>query len=69
MVSILSAIGAGRKSLVVLPEKNDMVVRSLSNIEGVKVAYTNTINVYDILNCDTLVIGQAAVEMIQEVYA
>ena len=69
MVSMLSAIGAGRKSLVVLPEKNDMVVRSLSNIEGVKVAYSNTINVYDILNADTLVIGQAAVEMIQEVYA
>jgi large subunit ribosomal protein L4 len=46
-----------------------MAVRSLSNIEGVKVAYSNTINVYDILNCDTLVIGQAAVEMIQEVYA
>ena len=69
MVSMLCAIGAGRKSLVVLPEKNDMVVRSLGNIEGVKVAYSNTINVYDILNCDTLVIGQAAVEMIQEVYA
>ena len=68
MVSMLSAIGAGRKSLVVLPEKNDMIVRSLGNIEGVKVAYSNTINVYDILNADTLVIGQAAVEMIQEVY-
>ena len=69
MAAMLSAIGAGRKSLVVLPEKNEMVVRSLSNIDGVKVAYSNTINVYDILNCDTLVIGQAAVEMIQEVYA
>ena len=69
MASMLTAVGAGRKSLVVLPEKNDMAVRSLSNIEGVKVAYSNTINVYDILNCDTLVIGQAAVEMIQEVYA
>jgi large subunit ribosomal protein L4 len=69
MVKMLSAIGAGKKVLVVLPEKNEMVVRSLSNIEGVKVAYSNTINVYDILNCDTLVIGQAAVEMIQEVYA
>ena len=69
MASMLTAVGAGRKSLVVLPEKNEMAVRSLSNIEGVKVAYSNTINVYDILNCDTLVIGQAAVEMIQEVYA
>ena len=69
MVSMLAAIGAGKKSLVVLPEKNDMVVRSLGNIEGVKVAYSNTINVYDILNCDTLVIAQAAVNNIQEVYA
>ena len=69
MVKMLAAVGAAKKVLVVLPEKNEMVVRSLSNIEGVKVAYTNTINVYDILNCDTLVIGQAAVEMIQEVYA
>ncbi len=69
MVSMLAAIGAGKKSLVVLPEKNDMVVRSLSNIEGVKVAYSNTINVYDILNCETLVIAQAAVNNIQEVYA
>ena len=69
MASMLSAIGAGRKSLVVLPEKNEMVVRSLSNIEGVKVAYTNTINVYDILNCNTLVMAQGAAQKIQEVYA
>ena len=69
MVAMLAAIGAGRKSLVVLPEKDEKVFRSLSNIEGVKVAVAGAINVYDILNCDTLVIGQAAVEMIQEVYA
>ena len=69
MVSMLSAIGAGRKSLVVLPEKNDMVIRSLSNIEGVKVAVAGAINVYDILNCNTLVMAQGAAEKIQEVYA
>ena len=69
MVAMLAAIGAGRKSLVVLPEKDEKVFRSLSNIEGVKVAVAGAINVYDILNCNTLVMAQGAVEKIQEVYA
>ena len=69
MVNMLSAIGAGKKSLVVLDGPNAMVVKSLSNIAGVKVAYTNTINTYDILNCNTIVFAQAAVEKLQEVYA
>ena len=69
MASMLSAIGAGKKSLVVLDAPNAMVVKSLSNIAGVKVAYTNTINTYDILNCNTIVFAQAAVEKLQEVYA
>ena len=69
MVAMLAAIGAGRKSLVVLPEKDDKVFRSLSNIEGVKVAVAGAVNVYDILNCNTLVMAQGAVEKIQEVYA
>ena len=69
MVEMLSAIGAGKKSLVVLDGPNAMVVKSLSNIAGVKVAYTNTLNTYDILNCNTIVFAQAAVEKLQEVYA
>jgi len=69
MVAMLSAIGAGKKSLVVLDAPNAMVVKSLSNIAGVKVAYTNTINTYDILHCNTIVFAQAAVEKLQEVYA
>ena len=69
MVEMLSAIGAGKKSLVVLDGPNAMVVKSLSNIAGVKVAYTNTINTYDILNCNTIVFAQAAVEKLEEVYA
>ena len=69
MAAMLSAIGAGKKSLVVLDAPNAMVVKSLSNIAGVKVAYTNTINTYDILNCNTIVFAQAAVEKLQEVYA
>jgi large subunit ribosomal protein L4 len=69
MVEMLSAIGAGKKSLVVLDGPNAMVVKSLSNIAGVKVAYTNTLNTYDILNCNTIVFAQAAVEKLEEVYA
>ena len=69
MVNMLKAIGAEGKALVVLSENNDMVVRSLANIPGVKTAYANTINVYDILNCDKLVMAKGAVEQITEVYA
>ena len=69
MASMLTAVGAGRKSLVVLPEKNDMVYESFSNIPGVKVALSNTINVYDILNCDSFVVAKDAALKIQEVYA
>ena len=69
MADMLKAIGAGKKALVVLESKNDMVVKSLSNIAGVKVVYANTLNVYDILNANTVVFAQAAVQKIEEVYA
>ena len=69
MVNMLSAVGAKRKALVVLPEVDDKVIRSLGNIEGVKTALYNTINVYDILNCDSFIVAKAAAEKIEEVYA
>ena len=69
MVEMLANIGAGKKSLVVLDAANEMVSKSLANIPGVKVAYTNTLNVYDILNCNTIVFAQAAVAKLEEVYA
>jgi large subunit ribosomal protein L4 len=69
MVEMLKAVNAGRKALVVLDAPCDTVVKSLANIAGVKVAYTNTLNVYDILNCNTIVFAQAAVQKIEEVYA
>ncbi len=69
MVNMLAAVGAGKKALVVLAEPDEKVYRSLTNIPGVKVALSNTINVYDILNCDTLVTAQAAAQKIEEVYA
>ena len=69
MVAMLAAIGAGKKSLVVLEAPDAIVTKSLSNIPGVKVAYANTLNVYDILNCNTIVFAQAAVSKVEEVYA
>ena len=69
MVEMLTNVGAGKKSLVVLDAANPMVAKSLANIPGVKVAYTNTLNVYDILNCNTIVFAQGAVTKLEEVYA
>ena len=69
MVNMLNAIGATKKALVVLPEVDAKVIKSCDNIEGVVTALYNTINVYDILNADKFVVTEAAVKMLQEVYA
>ena len=69
MVKMLAAVGAAKKVLVVLPEKNEKVQGSFANIPGVKVSLYNTLNVYDILNCDSFIVAKAAVEKIEEVYA
>ena len=69
MVAMLDAVGAAKKTLIVLPEVNECVIKSCANIEGVKTTQWNTINVYDILNCDTLVVVKDAVAKIEEVYA
>ena len=69
MVDMLGAVGAAKKALIVLPEVNEYVIKSCANIEGVKTTQWNTINVYDILNCDTLIVAKDAVAKIEEVYA
>ena len=69
MVAMLAAVGAEKKTLIVLPEVNGFVIKSCDNIEGVKTTQWNTINVYDILNCDTLIVAKDAVAKIEEVYA
>ena len=69
MVAMLAALGAAKKSLIVLPEVNDQVIKSCANIEGVKTTQWNTLNVYDILNCDTVIVAKDAVAKIEEVYA
>ncbi len=69
VVNCLKAIGAAKKTLIVLEDNNSFAVKSAANIEGVKTAQYNTINTYDILNADSLVIVKNAVAKIEEVYA
>ena len=69
VVSVLKALETGKKVLIVLPEKNETVYRSARNITGAKTTLVSTLNVYDILNCDSLVVLKDAVSKIEEVYA
>ena len=57
------------KALLVVEEDNRNAVLSARNVEGVKTAYANTINVYDILKYDSFVVTKNAVKTIEEVYA
>lgn len=69
MVKILNAVKAEKKTLIVLSEKNDNIYKSARNIEGAKVTLVNTLNVYDILNCDKIIAPKSAIKKIEEVYA
>lgn len=69
IVEMLKACNAGKKALIVMPDVDLKVVKSAANIPGVKTALVNTLNVYDILNCDTFVVVKDAVGKIEEVYA
>ena len=68
MITVLDNLKIS-KALVVLGEKNDNVVLSARNIPSIRTALPNTINVYDILKYDTLVLTKDAVAKIEEVYA
>ena len=69
MVSALNNLKVEGKTLIVLPEKNENVQKSARNIENVKTALVNTINVYDLLKYNKLVLTLDAVKKIEEVYA
>ena len=66
---VMVNLKATRKALVVLAEKDENVVLSARNLPEVKTAFTNTINVYDVMNARTLVLTKDAVTKIEEVYA
>ena len=69
MAEALKKLNAERKALVVLPERDENVVRATANLAQAQTAYVNTLNVYDILNAGKIVLTKAAKESVEEVYA
>jgi large subunit ribosomal protein L4 len=69
MVNVLNNLKVGSSALVVLGDKNENVALAARNIPGVKTAYVNTINVFDVLKFDKFIITKEAVEKVEEVYA
>lgn len=68
MVNVLENLNVS-KTLIVINEENKNVFLSAKNIQGVHMALTNTINVYDLLKYDTCIVTKDAVATIEEVYA
>ena len=69
MVKALSNLKVEGKALIMLSEKNEKVQKSARNIEGVKTTLVETINVYDLLKYNKLVVTEDAVKKLEEVYA
>ena len=69
IVKMLDGLKIEGKALIVTQEADKQVYKSAANIPGVKTAAVNTINVYDILNADALILSKGAVTRIEEVYA
>ena len=69
MAAALKKLNAEKKALIVLPERDENVVRASANLPEAKTTYVNTLNVYDILNAGKVVLTKAAKECVEEVYA
>ena len=69
MAETLKKLQAEKKTLVILPEREESIIRATANLPQAKVSYVNTLNVYDILNAGKLVMTVAAKESVEEVYA
>ena len=67
--AFLKAVGCTSKTLVVTAAPDQNVVRSGRNIAGCEVPFANLLNTYDVLHADKLVVDQAALQKIQEVFA
>lgn len=68
-ITLLKAFDAGKKTLIILPEPDENVIRSANNIPGVKTTLARTLNAYDLLYHDRVIVPKAGVAVIEEVYA
>ena len=69
MAAVLKNLGVDSTALVVIPERDENVVRSAGNLKGIQTAYVNTINVYDIMRHGKFIITKDALSKVSEVYA
>jgi large subunit ribosomal protein L4 len=69
VVSLLQNLKVDSKTLIVVADNNENIVKSARNIQGVKTAFVNTLNVYDILKYDKFIITRDAVKKVEEVFA
>ena len=69
MVKALNNLKIEGKALIMLPTKNENIQKSARNIEGVKTTLVETINVYDLLKYNKLVVTEDTVKKLEEVYA
>lgn len=69
MMNLFKNVNSAKKTLVVTADNDVNVVKSVRNIEGANVCHVSTLNVYDILNCDSFIITKDAVKKVEEVYA
>lgn len=69
MIKMLDAVKADKKALIVISEKDENIIRSASNIKGVRTALVSTMNVYEIVNHYSLILTKDAAKKIEEVYA
>ncbi|MDQ2087582.1 50S ribosomal protein L4 [Herbivorax sp. ANBcel31] len=69
MAEILKNLEVDESAVIVIPEKNDNIVKSSKNIPGIKTLLVNTINVYDIVKHNKFIVTRDAVSKIEEVYA
>ena len=67
VVNMLTAVGAGKKNLLVAAEVNKMLVKSANNIEGVKTTVATSVNTYDVVNADKLILSVDAAKKLEEV--
>ena len=69
VAKMLNNLKLAGKTLILLPEKNEVIQKSARNIEGVKTLSVNTINAYDLVNYKNLVVTLDTVKRLEEVYA
>ena len=69
IVKVLENLKASKKALVLTAEKNELVCRAANNIPTVQTGIAGAVGVYDIVNCDSLIVTEAAARKVEEVYS